>query len=167
MTWSYDLLEPASQRLFRRLSVFRGGWTIEGARAVGDLESDQETVDALALLLDASLVLRQVCGGTDTTLHNARNPPGFAAERLDDAGDHDTTRARHAAFYVALAERREADLTGVDQAAALDDLAIEHDNVRVALEYLVVLSRRARCAWPPRCGGSGRCEDTFVRARDG
>ena len=61
----------------------------------------------------------------------------FAAERLDDAGDDDATRARHAAFYVALAERREADLTGVDQAAALDDLAIEHDNVRVALEYLV------------------------------
>ena len=137
VTWSYDLLEPASQRLFRRLSVFRGGWTIEGATAVGDLASDPETVDALGLLLDASLVLRQVAETPTPRFTMLETLREFAAERLEDAGDVDTTRAQHSAFYVALAERREGDLTGADQASALDDLAIEHDNARVALEYLV------------------------------
>ena len=139
IAWSYDLLDPSEQRLFRQLSVFRGGWMIDGAAAVsGAHASEQEGVfETLGTLMDASLLIRQ---GPDsekprfTMLETLRE---FAAEGLDEAGEADAVRARHAAYCLELVGRHEPEFTGPDQAAALDLIAIEHDNVRAALEYLL------------------------------
>lgn len=152
IAWSYDLLEPSAQRLFRQLSVFRGGWTIDGAAAVSGAEaSEQEEVfETLASLLDASLLVRHTPDAALSRFTMLETLREFAAERLDEAGETDAVRARHAAYCLALVERAEPEFTGTDQAAALDRIAIEHDNVRAALDYLV----RAKTADALRMGAS-------------
>ena len=139
IAWSYDLLEPSAQRLFRWLSVFRGGWTIDGAVAVsGTQASEQEEVfETLGSLLDASLLVRQAPDAALPRFTMLETLREFAAERLDETGEAESVRGRHAAYYLQLVERAESDFTGADQAAALDRIAIEHDNVRAALDYLL------------------------------
>lgn len=169
VAWSYDLLKPSAQALFRALSVFRGGWTIDGAMAVsGAAPSEQERVlETLGAILDASLLVRQAPDAALPRFTMLETLREFAAERLDEAGEADAARARHAAHCLELAERAEPEFTGTDQAAALDRIAIEHDNVRAALDYLVRAKPDDALAWPRACGGSGRCADISSRAADG
>ena len=139
IAWSYDLLDPPEQRLFRRLSVFRGGWTIDGATAVSgsDPRVDDDALEVLASLQDVSLLVREgpvTAAPRFTMLETLRE---FAAERLDQAGESDAVRRLHASHYLDLVARMRPQLTGPDQAAALDRLAAEHDNIRAALSYLL------------------------------
>jgi predicted ATPase/DNA-binding SARP family transcriptional activator len=139
VAWSYDLLEPPAQELFRRVSVFRGGWTIDGAvAACGAEASEQDAVfETLALLLDASLLVRHATDSAVARFTMLETLREFAAECLDEAGETDAVRGRHAAHCLDLVERFEPDFTGTDQAAALDRIASEHDNLRIALDYLL------------------------------
>jgi predicted ATPase len=143
--WSYDLLEPHAQELFRGLSVFRGGWTIESAAAVlGEGAADPEAIfDTFAMLVDSSLILRDPAeviaapnsgGPRFTMLETLRE---FGADRLDDAGEADLVRARHAAHFVEFAERTAPGFMGSDPASSLNLVAAEHDNVRAALAQLI------------------------------
>jgi predicted ATPase/DNA-binding SARP family transcriptional activator len=139
VAWSYDLLVPSTQALFRRLSVFRGGWTIDGAVAVcgAGASRQDEVLETLAALLDASLLVRH---GPDselpryTMLETLRE---FAAERLDEADEANLVRTRHAAFFLDIVERDKPLFTGPDPGAALDRVGVEHDNVRAALDFLL------------------------------
>ena len=113
--WSYDLLPPTEQRLFQRLSVFAGGWTLEAAEAVvrGRLRSTTDDVlDLLANLVEKSLVMLDVDSGRYRMLDTVRH---YAAERLTLGGDEATTRSRHLAWCLALAERARAGLAGPEQ----------------------------------------------------
>ena len=143
--WSYDLLEPGEQRLFARLAVFVGGTTLEAATAVmsSDLHnselitqnSELDILDGLASLLDKSL-LRRGAGVEDEPrflmLETIRE---YALERLAMFGEAVTLRRRHAEYYLALASAAEPELTGSQQAAWLDRLEREHDNLRAALSW--------------------------------
>ena len=139
VAWSYDLLEPTAQRLFRGLSVFRGGWTIDGAAAASetDASTQEEVLETLALLLDASLLVSYSPDAAVPRFTMLETLREFAAEMLREAGEADAVRARHAAYYLGLVERDEPELTGTDRAAALDRMAVEHDNLRAALDYLL------------------------------
>ena len=138
VAWSYDLLKPEGQALFRRLSVFRGGWTIEAALAVcPELRNQEEVLETLGVLLDASLVTSQpasVEAPRFTMLETLRE---YAAERLDNAGESELARSRHAAHLLELVEGMEGEFTGRDSRAALDRIGEEHDNIRAALRFLV------------------------------
>jgi predicted ATPase/DNA-binding SARP family transcriptional activator len=139
VAWSYDLLEPDAQELFRRLSVFRGGWTIEGAAAVfaaGSADPDA-LLETLASLLDSSLIVRDPSAEADPRFTMLETLREFAADRLDDAGESELAQARHAAYFLELAEREEPRFTGPDPASALNRIAHEHDNVRAALTHLI------------------------------
>ena len=132
--WSFDLLEPTEQRLFVRLAVFVGGWTIEAAQSVcGD---DHEIVDGLASLTDKGLTRLE---GTDeeprfSMLETIRE---YALERLEDSGEASGRRRRHADYFLALAEEAEPNLTGTGSYAEwLDRLEAEHANFRAALDWL-------------------------------
>jgi predicted ATPase len=139
VAWSYDLLGPSARRLIQQLSVFRGGWTLHAAAAVNGEEgaTPDEVLDTLASLLDASLLVRIAPDSAEPRLTMLETIREFAAERLEEAGDSDLVRGRHAGYYLDLLEGVSPGFIGSDPATALDAAAAEHDNVRSALDYLL------------------------------
>jgi predicted ATPase/transcriptional regulator with XRE-family HTH domain len=135
--WSYNLLEPGEQTLFRRLAVFVGGCALESVatvcNAAGDLPLD--VLDGLASLVDNSLLLpKEDLGGEPhfTMLETIRT---YALERLAVSGESDVLRQQHAAYYLAVAELAEPELRGPKQMLWLKRLEQEHDNLRAALRW--------------------------------
>jgi predicted ATPase len=124
--WSHDLLLPEEQLLFRRLSVFAGGCTLEAAEAVADAD-----VDALQGLADKSLL--RFADERFWMLESIRQ---YAAERLNAAGESGEFNRRHADYFIALAANAEPSILGLNPKTWLDRLEIEHDNIRAALDYL-------------------------------
>jgi predicted ATPase/class 3 adenylate cyclase len=136
--WSYDLLAPAEQHLFRRLAVFAGGWMLEAAEAVCSAVDglDTEVLEGLGALVDQSLVRRHDVGTQREprfsmleTIHE------YGLEQLATSGEAEALRRAHAAYYLALAEEAAPNLTGPQQGVWLDRLEREHDNLRAALAW--------------------------------
>ncbi|TMD40688.1 MAG: adenylate/guanylate cyclase domain-containing protein [Chloroflexi bacterium] len=138
IAWSYDLLEKPEQSLFRRLSVFSGGWTLEAAEAVAEPERlELDAVDGLSALVDKSLVrpINPADGFPRfTMLETIRQ---FGQEVLLTEGELDRTRRRHGEYFLNLALRAEAQLTGEEQAAWLEQSERELDNLRAALRWAI------------------------------
>jgi predicted ATPase/DNA-binding CsgD family transcriptional regulator len=137
IAWSYDLLTPDEQALFRRLAVFVGGIDLEAAEAVAAGAGGEPTVlDGLGSLVETSLVGRvgeaEAAEPRYRMLETVRE---FALEQLEESGGGDTTRDRHLAHFLALAERAAPELVGPAQAAWLDRLEAEHDNLRAAFGW--------------------------------
>jgi predicted ATPase len=124
--WSHNLLSPEEQKLFRRLAVFTGGFTLEAAEAVCDAD-----LDAIALLVDKNLVRH-----SDERFFLLETIREYAEQRLADSREQDAFRRRHAHYFVTFAERAEPGLTGVQQAVWLERIAQDHENLRAALECL-------------------------------
>jgi non-specific serine/threonine protein kinase len=131
ISWSYDLLDAAERRLLRRLSVFRGGFSLEAAEGVCG-SGGGGVFEGLARLADKSLVMpvppnreRYRC------LDIIRR---YAGERMAESGEREEVRGRHLAYFLALAERAAGELRGPGQAEWLARLGTEHDNLRAALE---------------------------------
>jgi predicted ATPase/DNA-binding SARP family transcriptional activator len=122
LDWSYDLLEPGAQRLLEQLSVFSGGWTLDAAETICDA-----TLEDLGALVDESLVRRRE--ERFSMLEIVRE---YALERL---GGDDELRRRHLAYFVALAERAEPELSRGDQATWLARIEAELNNLREALAF--------------------------------
>ncbi|HEX5106286.1 MAG TPA: hypothetical protein VFV87_20845, partial [Pirellulaceae bacterium] len=139
VAWSYDLLSPEEQQLFRRLAVFVGGFPLEAAEAVGGGESTTPSapsvVDLLASLGEQSLLSSPtVVGGGDRVamLETVRE---FALETLVASGEAQRARYAHGAYFLGLAEEAEPHLTGKDQIQWLNRLEAEHANLHAALEF--------------------------------
>ena len=137
--WSYELLNAAEQALFRRLSVFAGGWELAAAEAIGagGEVAAEEVLTLLAGLLEQSLAL--VEPGVDGAPRYRLLEPvrEYARERLEEREEAEETRQRHADYYLALAERAEPELKGPEQVAWLQRLELEHDNLRAAMGWLL------------------------------
>ncbi|MDQ3855301.1 MAG: helix-turn-helix domain-containing protein [Chloroflexota bacterium] len=105
--WSYQLLQEPQWRLLNRLSVFRGGWDLEAAEAVGaDGDTvEEEMLDLLTSLVEQSLVVAEVREGGATRYRILEPLREFAWERLQESGEETTVSERHAAYYGSLAER--------------------------------------------------------------
>jgi len=138
--WSYELLAPAEQRLFRRLGVFAGGCTLEAAAAVG-LAPEEPAVDVLegiASLLDHSLLHKEPDPASALRVAMFETMRAFAFEQLVAQGEVEATQWRHARFFVDLAEQAAPPrLDGADGPALVSRLEVEHDNLRAALRWLV------------------------------
>jgi predicted ATPase/DNA-binding SARP family transcriptional activator len=137
--WSYDLLGPSGQRLLRRLSVFRGGWSVGAAAAMTEVEPpiDDTPLDVLAVLLDAHLVTRQLDESDEPRFTMASAVRAYAGQRLDASGESVDTLRRQASHVLEIATRIGPDLMGPRQTEGLDRLALEHDNIRAALAFLI------------------------------
>ena len=129
---SWALLSERQRRLFRRLSVFRGGFTRKAAEAVADASLMQ-----LAALLDKSLLYRD--GDGRYSFHELLRQ--FAEAKLDAAGEVDRMRERHLYYVLDLAETAEANLAGAEQGPWLRCLSAEADNLRAALDWALATER--------------------------
>ncbi|MCA1670733.1 MAG: tetratricopeptide repeat protein, partial [Actinobacteria bacterium] len=133
--WSHQLLTTAERVLFRRLSVFAGGWSLESAEEVcpGDGISRSEILELLARLVDRSLVIADPGGqGRFHLLETLRH---YAHERLVDVGEQQWLTAAHALHFTAVAERGETQLRGPAQGRWLRWLQQERDNLQAAWEW--------------------------------
>ncbi len=135
LDWSYELLDDKEHKLFRGLSAFAGGWTLKAAETVGagdGIEKD-DILDLLSSLVDKSLV---VAGVSEPARYRLLEPVRqYAWERLEESGEAEEVRRRHALWCMELAERAEPELTGPDQVRWLERLEPEHDNIRSALGW--------------------------------
>ena len=134
IAWSHDLLSPMDQTLFRRLAVFAGGCTIEAAETVVDPEGSLDVFGGIASLVDKSL-LRQEEGGGDARFHMLETVREYGLERLAASGEEPTTRERHAAWVLALAEQAEPELFGGNQQTWWKRLETELPNIRTAFAW--------------------------------
>ncbi|HEX8100767.1 MAG TPA: adenylate/guanylate cyclase domain-containing protein [Actinomycetota bacterium] len=140
IAWSHDLLDEADRTLFRRLSVFAGGWTLDEAEAVavdGDVDVDVDALSGLAALVDRSLIHREESPTGDPRFDMLSTIREFGQERLEELGEATTIRLRHASHLLSLAEDAEPHLRSMDQKRWLDMLETEHDNLRAALAWAV------------------------------
>ena len=152
LAWSYELLSDPERALFRRLAVFAGGWTLDAAEAVcTDAQVPAEAVlDRLQGLVESSLVRRLDDGRGEGRFGLLATVREFAQEALQASGEAVATGAAHARWMVALAEAIEPRLSGPDQARWLARLAIEQDNFRAALRWVLEardLEAAGRLVW--------------------
>ena len=134
--WSYDLLDERERTVLDRLGVFAGGFTLDAAEAVvpaDDIDA-LDVLDSVAQLVDKSLV-DVVREHRDTRYRLLETIRSYALERLDDAGATDTMRRRHAIWCADFMAQVSAGVRGADEAAWLDRIDRETDNVRAALTW--------------------------------
>ena len=133
--WSHTLLQDTERVLFRRLSVFSGGWTLEAAEAVcaGDGIDAYDVLDLIIQLVDKSLIIADEQDGQERyrMLETIRE---YGRECLAEAGEADAVRGLHLEFFLGLAERA---LPADYDPAVLAILAREQDNVRAALRRAI------------------------------
>jgi len=138
--WSYNLLSPEEQVLFRRLAVFLGGWTLELAESVCGDESESGTIrsdDVLYLLeqlINKSLVITQE-GHGESRYRMLETIRQYANEKLVESGESDVLRDRHLNYFLNLAEIAEPYLFRFEQLEWLSRLDIDYENLRSALEW--------------------------------
>jgi predicted ATPase/DNA-binding XRE family transcriptional regulator len=144
VAWSFDLLEPAERAIFGRLSVFAGGLTLDAAEAICEpaIPEADAVLEVLASLVDNSLLVAHA----GTTAQPDGDEPRFsmletireyAAERLASGGDAEEVHRAHAAYYLALAEAAQPEVSELMSGGWLEVLETEHENLRVALRWAI------------------------------
>jgi predicted ATPase/DNA-binding CsgD family transcriptional regulator len=152
--WSYDLLDPHEQALFRRLAVFAGGFTLEAAGWVSGVESrvsetasgrqsttpdtrypTPDTLDAIGALVEKSLLTQSEQPSGEPRFGMLETIREYGLERLAECGEEAPTRAAHAAYYLGLAEEAEPNLIVAGSAAWVERLAAERANLRAAVAW--------------------------------
>ncbi len=154
--WSYDLLEAREQALFARLGIFVRGCRVEAAEAVCDRDAafGPALFDALASLVEASLLRRRVDSDGEPRFSMLESIREFALERLDAAGETETARRLHGGWFAALAESLDVESRTGDQAAAIARVVDDYPNFRVAIERarededVELMLRLATALWP-------------------
>jgi predicted ATPase len=143
IAWSYNLLLPEEQQLFRRLAVFVNGcsWeaTNEVCRAAGELVID--TLDGLLSLVDKSLLRQQESAEGEPRFWMLQTLREFGLEILTSTGEIELTRQGHADYYLRLAEAAEPHVRGPEQTRWFTQLEQEYENLRAAVTFLLERAR--------------------------
>lgn len=139
IAWSYDLLTPTEQAVFRRLAVFSGGCPLEAIESLClDLvDADVELLDVLASLVGKHLLQCPEDPSGDRRFVLLETIREHALEQLDVCGEAEAMRRRHACFFVDLAEAADELLRGPEQGIWMRRLTAEHDNMRAAAHWLL------------------------------
>jgi predicted ATPase len=134
--WSHSLLTDQERILFRRFSVFAGGWTIEAAEAVCADEglASPEVLDPLLHLVDKSLILMDE-QSDETRYRMLETIREYAHDRLLESGGAGEIQNQHLVFFLELSEEAERKLQGMEQTAWFKRLEADHDNIRAALKW--------------------------------
>lgn len=141
LLWSYQLLSAWEQQLFRLLSVFAGGCTMEAAEAVSisqiTREEEHGVLDSLTSLISKSLLLTVQQEGEPSRLFMLETIREYGLECLEASGEMEQARSAHASYYLQLAEEAEQHLSGQGQVWWLARLEREHSNLRAALQWFL------------------------------
>ncbi|HEV7663120.1 MAG TPA: LuxR C-terminal-related transcriptional regulator [Chloroflexota bacterium] len=140
LDWSYDLLSPTDQALFRRLGVFVGGFALDAVLEVCDPRGSLglDLLHAVESLAEKSLLRRvERIGEEEPRFGMLETIRDYALERLDASEERDLLRYRHAEYYLAGGEIVITKISSAHQAAWLRNLELEHDNIRAALTWCV------------------------------
>jgi predicted ATPase len=113
LDWSHDLLSEPERALFRRLSAFAGGWTLQAAEAIGSGTSieEYEVLDLLSQLVDKSLVLANTTEDGNVRYRLLEPVRQHAREKLRISGESKTVQLRHACWFLELVEKALGDFT--------------------------------------------------------
>src|SRR5215469_4181664 len=139
IAWSYELLGAAERRLFRRLGVFVGGFTLEAVEALSEGGPDDlDPLEAISSLVVASVVFVEPLDEATPRYRMLETIREFALELLEEAGEAGATRRRHAEFVRDLAERAEPLLlVPAERRIWMTQLEHERGNIRTALAWSV------------------------------
>ena len=118
MSWSYDLLDEQEQAVFRRLSVFVGGCSVEAVEAVGAFDMN-DGLEVVASLVDKSMIWREEQSDGEPRLRMLETIRTYGREQLAQSGETDAIQARHAGYYLDLAESAATQLVGPHQQSRL------------------------------------------------
>jgi predicted ATPase len=153
MDWSFDLLSPAEQTLFRRLSVFAGGCTLEGVEAVCNTKQDLDidVLDGMGSLVNNSLVRQLERSAGEPRFALLDTVREYGLERLVSSGEESGIRKAHAAYCLVLAEECAAQATDPANTEWVSLLEVEHNNCRAALDWL---TRTGNAEWGLRLGAA-------------
>jgi predicted ATPase len=162
--WSHDLLTEPEQKLFRRLSVFVGGFTLEAAEAVCDARSDLglDLLGGVGSLQDKSLLQEIESPGGEPRFAMLETIREYGLERLASSREETEVRRAHAAYCVVLAEDVVSERAGgigapqgpplnSQSSGWLDQFEVEHDNLRAALDWLI---ENGQAEWGLRLGAA-------------
>ena len=153
--WSYNLLTVQEQRLFRRLSVFVGGCTLEATESISAALGDAlpPVLDRVASLIEKNLLLQTAQEGEEPRLAMLETIREYGLEALSNIGELEAARQAHAAYYLALAEKAALGFKMPQQAAWLERLEREHDNLRATFSWALEPSQTgSRLAMAIRLG---------------
>jgi predicted ATPase/class 3 adenylate cyclase len=139
IAWSHDLLSFEQQVAFRRLSIFSGDFTLEGAEKVLAASPDPwiDVLDAVAILIEQSLVQAEEDPNGEGRYRMLETIRAFALEKLASAGEEATLRQAHAAWAEAFARHADIEFLGPDSATWLERCEREHDNFRSAIAWAI------------------------------
>lgn len=140
--WSYNLLFPSEQIMFRRLSTFVGGWTLDAAESVcsdkemisEDALEKEDILELLIQLVNKSLVMTEE-RNAEIRYYFLETIRQYANDLLETSNEADDIRNRHLNYFLDLVEEAEPYLVGADQLKWLNKLEFEHNNLRAALEW--------------------------------
>jgi predicted ATPase/transcriptional regulator with XRE-family HTH domain len=133
LDWSYELLTETERELFRQLSVFVGGFTLDALESVAQLDSNRSVLHVLSRLVDKSLVTVEQ---RDTVRYQLLETiRQYAGEKLEESGNARWSLDRHLAFFLMYSEKAEPHIFSAEQRVWANRLEIEHDNLRVALRW--------------------------------
>jgi predicted ATPase/class 3 adenylate cyclase/DNA-binding CsgD family transcriptional regulator len=139
IAWSYDLLDAAEQRLFRSLSVFVSGATIEAIEAISTTLSNEPglVLDRITSLIDKSLLLQSRQEVEEPRFVMLETIREYGREELTAHREVEATHQAHAVYYLALAVAAEQEWDGAQESVWLARLEQEHDNLRAAMSWLL------------------------------
>lgn len=142
INWSYELLSPGEQKLFRALGVFAGGCTLEAVEEVCEVVTGEaftfSIFEGLAGLVTKNMLRHGGTLGPDSRFWLLETWREYALEQLlAESSQEEDLRRRHADYYLKLAQIGEMRLRDSDQAAWLDRIETDHDNFRAALDWLL------------------------------
>jgi predicted ATPase/Tfp pilus assembly protein PilF len=141
IVWSYDLLEPEDQVLFRRLAAFAGGCTLEAAEAVGNHDGSLDAFGGVERLCEHSLLRQEEDPGGEPRFTMLETVREFALEQLKASGEEQAVRDAHAGAMLALADLAAPHLEGGEQGLWKTRLEADVANLRAAVGWLRMQGR--------------------------
>jgi predicted ATPase/transcriptional regulator with XRE-family HTH domain len=134
LAWSYNLLPPAQQQLFRQVSVFTGGFPLSAAAAITEEHDARAVLDGVVALVDRSLV-RQQPGGEEPRFQMLETVREFGLEQLNTHQEESAIRQRHARHFLNVAQEQAQGLAILMDQPRLARVRADHDNLRQALAW--------------------------------